>query len=72
MGSGKHISEEKKRKIIKKMLEEGKTFAEISRLVGCSYKMISNTKKFVVSKTKPCNVAITRQAVMSTEQKRAI
>ena len=29
------------------MLEEGKTFAEISRLLGCSNKMISNAKKFV-------------------------
>ena len=72
MGRGKHCSEEK-RKIIKKMLEEGKTFAEISRLLGCSNKMISNAKKFVpkvVSRTKTCNVAITRQVVISTEQKR--
>ena len=29
------------------MLEEGKIFAEISRLLGCSNKMISNAKKFV-------------------------
>ena len=46
MGRGKHCSEEK-RKIIKWMLEEGKTFAVISRVLGCSYKMISNAKKFV-------------------------
>ena len=47
------------------MLEEGKIFAEISRLLG-SNKMISNAKKFVtkvVSRTKTCNVAITAQAV---------
>ena len=46
MGRGKHCSEVK-RKNYKKMLVEGKTFAEISRLLGCSNKMISNAKKFV-------------------------
>ena len=46
MGRGKDSSKAK-RKIIKKMLEEGKTFAKISRLLGCSNKMISNAKKFV-------------------------
>ena len=74
MGRGKHCSEEK-RKIIKKMLEEGRTFVEISRLLGCSNKMISTAKKFVpkvLSRTKTCNIAINRQAVMSTDQKRAI
>ena len=46
MGRGKHCSE-KKTKIIKKMLEKGKIFAEISRSLGCSNKTISNAKKFV-------------------------
>ena len=74
MGRGNHCCEAK-RDIIKTMLEGGKTFAEISRLLGRSNKMISNAKKFVpkvVSRTKTCNVAIARQVVMSTEQKRAI
>ena len=44
MGRGKHCSEEKKENY-KKMLEEGKTFAEISRLLGCSNKVISKNDK---------------------------
>ena len=46
MDRGKHCSKEKGG-IIKQILDEGKTFAEISRLQGCSIKMISNAKTFV-------------------------
>ena len=46
MGREKPCSDEK-RKFIKKMLEEAKTFAEINRILGCSNKMISNAKKLV-------------------------
>lgn len=47
MGRGKHCSDEK-RKVIQKMLKEGKTFAEIGHILGCSNKMISKAKKYVL------------------------
>lgn len=46
MGRGKHCSAEK-REIIKKMIFEGKTYAEIRSLLGCSNKMIRNAITFV-------------------------
>lgn len=46
MGRGKHCSAEK-REIIKKMILEGKTYAEIGSLLGCSNKMIRNAITFV-------------------------
>lgn len=46
MGRGKHCSAEK-REIIKKLISQGKTYAEVGRTVGCSNKMIRNALKFV-------------------------
>lgn len=41
MGRGKHCTLEK-REIIKNMISEGKTYAEIGQLLHCSNKMIRN------------------------------
>jgi len=46
MGHGKHCTVEK-RNLIKNVISEGKTYAEIGRIVGCSSKMIRKAVLFV-------------------------
>lgn len=47
MGRGKHCTSEKRGQIIR-LLEQGKTYVDIQKIVGCSPTMISNAKKYVV------------------------
>ena len=45
MGRSSHCSEEQ-RTLIKKLIEEGKTYKEVQKTIGCSAKMISNALKW--------------------------
>uniref|UniRef100_A0A665T5U0 Transposase Tc1-like domain-containing protein n=1 Tax=Echeneis naucrates TaxID=173247 RepID=A0A665T5U0_ECHNA len=49
MGRSRHCSEEK-RTLIKMLINEGKTYKEVQKMMGCSAKMISNALKW---KAKP-------------------
>lgn len=49
MGRKKHCTSEQ-RKIILKMLQQGRTYKFIQNILQCSAKMIVNAKKFVVGK----------------------
>ena len=45
MGHPRHCSEEQ-RTLIKRLIGEGKTYKEVQKMIGCSFKMISNALKW--------------------------
>jgi len=45
VGRGKHCTPER-RELIKKLIQDYKTYKEVEKLIGCSSKLISNALKY--------------------------